>query len=95
MFTDKELEANKALIKRKISDTLNDGKGSDSEYIQTLQTLFQLKDGVDKRMDRYKEIIEQLLTADKAYKCYCSKQRLADIREQQQAAKQKPRYNGH
>ncbi len=46
------------------------------------------------RFDRYKEVIEQLLAEGKAYKCYCSKERLDKLREQQMQAKQKPRYDG-
>lgn len=46
------------------------------------------------RFDRYKEVIDQLLSEGKAYKCYCSKERLTDLREQQMQAKQKPRYDG-
>lgn len=46
------------------------------------------------RFDRYKEVIDQLLNENKAYKCYCSKERLTDLREQQMQAKQKPRYDG-
>ena len=46
------------------------------------------------RMARYQECIEQLLSEGKAYKCYCSKERLDALREQQMADKQKPRYDG-
>ncbi len=47
-----------------------------------------------KRMDRYKEVLEQFLRDGKAYRCYCSKEELESMRAQQVAAKQKPRYNG-
>ncbi len=43
---------------------------------------------------RYKEIIEKLLQTDHAYYCDCSKEELETLREQQMAAKEKPRYNG-
>ncbi|KAF0192844.1 MAG: glutamyl-tRNA synthetase [Gammaproteobacteria bacterium] len=46
------------------------------------------------RMDRYYEVIAQLVEAGHAYRCYCSKERLEILREQQSAAKQKPRYDG-
>lgn len=46
------------------------------------------------RMDRYREIIARLLDEGHAYRCYCSKERLEILREQQMAAKQKPRYDG-
>lgn len=47
-----------------------------------------------KRFDRYKALIQQLLDEDKAYKCYCSKERLDEIREAQMASGEKPRYDG-
>lgn len=47
------------------------------------------------RYPRYKEIVEQLLQTDKAYRCTCSQERLEALREQQLAAKLKPRYDGH
>ncbi|NOQ17355.1 MAG: glutamate--tRNA ligase, partial [Methyloprofundus sp.] len=46
------------------------------------------------RFDRYKEIIQQLLEQGDAYYCYCSKEELETLREQQMANKEKPRYNG-
>jgi glutamyl-tRNA synthetase len=47
-----------------------------------------------KRFDRYKEVIATLLKEDKAYRCYCSKARLAEVRAQQIKDKKKPRYDG-
>jgi len=46
------------------------------------------------RFDRYKEIIQQLLEQGDAYYCYCSKEELDALREQQKVNKEKPRYNG-
>ncbi len=46
------------------------------------------------RMERYKEVIQQLLDNDQAYYCYCSKEELDALREQQMARKEKPRYDG-
>ena len=46
------------------------------------------------RFDRYKEVIQQLLDQGDAYYCYCSKEELETLREQQMANKEKPRYNG-
>lgn len=48
-----------------------------------------------KRFDRYREVAEQLLKEGKAYRCYCSKERLDALRTQQMENKQKPRYDGH
>ena len=47
-----------------------------------------------KRFERYKEVIDQLMQQGDAYYCYCSKEELEEMREQQRANKQKPRYDG-
>ncbi|NAW65392.1 glutamate--tRNA ligase [Photobacterium halotolerans] len=48
-----------------------------------------------KRFDRYNQLVDQLLAEDKAYKCYCSKELLDEIREEQMAAGLKPRYDAN
>jgi glutamyl-tRNA synthetase len=47
-----------------------------------------------KRFDRYKDVIRQMLAAGTAYHCYCTKQELDEMRQQQTARKEKPRYTG-
>lgn len=47
-----------------------------------------------RRMDRYREVIDQLLRAGKAYRCYCTKEELDALRTEQMARKEKPRYDG-
>lgn len=47
------------------------------------------------RMDRYREVMERLLAEGKAYHCYCSRERLEELRAGQMARKEKPRYDGH
>jgi len=47
-----------------------------------------------RRMDRYREVIQEFLRTDRAYHCYCTKEELEEMRSRQQAAKQKPRYDG-
>jgi len=47
-----------------------------------------------KRFDRYRDIINLLLKDDQAYRCYCSKERLENLRNEQMARKEKPRYDG-
>jgi glutamyl-tRNA synthetase len=47
------------------------------------------------RFPRYKEVLQQLLDEGKAYYCYCSKERLENLRNEQMTNKQKPRYDGH
>ena len=46
------------------------------------------------RFDRYKEVIAELVSENKAYPCFCSKQRIDDLRETQMQNKEKPRYDG-
>ncbi|WP_395375360.1 glutamate--tRNA ligase [Marinicella sp. W31] len=46
-------------------------------------------------LPRYAENIQQLLDQGAAYYCNCSKERLQNLREQQMAAGEKPRYDGH
>ena len=46
------------------------------------------------RVDRYKEVLAQLQAAGHVYPCYMSVAELDALREQQMAAKEKPRYDG-
>jgi len=46
------------------------------------------------RFDRYAEVIQELMDSGHAYHCYCSREELDAMREQQWANKEKPRYNG-
>ena len=46
------------------------------------------------RFDRYKEVIQQLLENGHAYHCNCSRERLDEIRAEQMANKEKPKYDG-
>ena len=46
------------------------------------------------RLERYREVAEQLLRADRAYWCYASKDELEQMREHQRARGAKPRYDG-
>ncbi|AXA32940.1 glutamate--tRNA ligase [Francisella adeliensis] len=57
-------------------------KNDDQIYYQT------------KRFDRYKEVIDQLIEEGKAYYCDCSKERLDELREKQQASNLKTGYDG-
>ncbi len=45
------------------------------------------------RMDRYKEVIQQLLDEGNAYYCYASKEELEAMREEQEKRGEKPRYD--
>ncbi len=46
------------------------------------------------RMERYKEVVDQLLEEGHAYTCYASKEELDVMREAQKARGDKPRYDG-
>jgi glutamyl-tRNA synthetase len=46
------------------------------------------------RFDRYKAVIAQMLQAGDAYHCYCTREELDALRNQQTARKEKPRYTG-
>ena len=46
------------------------------------------------RLERYAEVIAQLLAEGKAYKCYASKEEIEALREAQMARGEKPRYDG-
>jgi len=46
------------------------------------------------RMDRYREVIAQMLVEGSAYHCYCSPEEVEAMRTRQRAAGEKPRYDG-
>src|SRR5438093_13419398 len=47
------------------------------------------------RRELYDQHAEQLVGGDSAYLCYCSPERLDEVRKQQQARKEPPRYDRH
>ena len=48
-----------------------------------------------KRFERYKELVGELLEKGEAYRCFCSKERLDELRDGQEARGEKRRYDGH
>ncbi|EEX50293.1 glutamate--tRNA ligase [Pasteurella dagmatis] len=46
-----------------------------------------------KRFERYNQVIDQMIEQGLAYRCYCSKERLEELRHTQEQNKQKPRYD--
>jgi len=46
------------------------------------------------RLDQYHQLAQQLLDAGKAYRCYCSRETLTAMRDEQKAQGQKSRYDG-
>jgi glutamyl-tRNA synthetase len=47
------------------------------------------------RLEHYRETAEHLIAKGLAYRCYCPKGRLTELRERQFANKEKPRYDDH
>jgi len=47
-----------------------------------------------RRMDRYAATLERMLAEGTAYRCYCTKEELDEMRKAQQERKEKPRYDG-
>lgn len=48
-----------------------------------------------RRLKMYKEAADELVKKKGAYYCFCSKDRLDEVRKQQQKAKQQPKYDRH
>jgi glutamyl-tRNA synthetase len=46
------------------------------------------------KIERYRQVAEQLLSDDRAYPCYCTPDELEAERKRQEAAHEPPRYNG-
>jgi glutamyl-tRNA synthetase len=46
------------------------------------------------RFARYREVIEQMLADGRAYKCYATREELDEMRQEQMARNEKPRYDG-
>ncbi|MBT3230318.1 glutamate--tRNA ligase [Candidatus Uhrbacteria bacterium] len=46
-----------------------------------------------KRLDIYKPYVEKLIEQGDAYQCFCTKERLDEMREKQRATKQTPKYD--
>jgi nondiscriminating glutamyl-tRNA synthetase len=47
------------------------------------------------RVDIYKKHVQQLLNSEKAYPCFCSAERLENMRQEQLARGEDPKYDGH
>jgi glutamyl-tRNA synthetase len=92
--------ANRGVLVLRIEDT--DLERSSEEAVQAiLESMRWL--GLDydegpfyqmQRMDRYREVLAQMLAQGLAYRCYMSSAELDALRERQTTAKQKPRYDG-
>ena len=47
-----------------------------------------------RRLEHYQKLADELLEAGHAYHCYCTREELAAMREQQKSSGAKPRYDG-
>lgn len=76
-------------------------EGSDDRIIESLGWLGFSPDNVknvvyqSKRLEIYKKYVLKLLLEDKAYICTCSKERLEELRKEQEAKKLPTGYDGH
>lgn len=89
--TDKEREVPGAIDR--IIETIKDygldfdeGPGKGGQYGPYIQS---------ERLDIYKKMAQQLVDDGKAYYCFCSKERLTEIREKARAEKRPPKYDRH
>ncbi len=64
----------------------DEGPGKEGEFGPYMQS---------ERLDIYKRETEKLLKDKKAYYCFCSSERLSDLREKQQKEGLQPRYDKH
>lgn len=91
---------NKGKFLLRIEDT--DLKRNSQEATQAIIEAFEWcglnHDGIieyqSQRFDIYKQYIQKLLDEGKAYYCYMSKEELDELRAKQEAAKERPRYDG-
>lgn len=64
----------------------DEGPGKDGLYGPYIQS---------ERLAIYQQQVQTLIDKGEAYYCFCSKERLAEVKEKQMAAKQAPRYDRH
>ncbi|MDD3498464.1 MAG: glutamate--tRNA ligase [Candidatus Moranbacteria bacterium] len=84
------------LLKRR--GTNDKGQGGKEKKIKDLG--FEIQEKGDygpyiqsKRLDIYKKYIQQLIDEGKAYYCFCTSERLDEMRKKQQAEKKAPKYD--
>ncbi|VFP87217.1 glutamate--tRNA ligase [Candidatus Erwinia haradaeae] len=88
----------KFVLRMEDTDLQRSNKSSSAAIIEDLRWLnLDWDEGPyyqTKRLNRYHEIINQMLKDRTAYKCYCSRERLDALRENQMAIGKKPQYDG-
>lgn len=83
------VEGSEADLKQIIRDyglDWDEGPGKDGRYGPYVQS---------QRLEIYRQKAQELVENDKAYYCFCSKERLDKVREAQRAEKKPPRYDQH
>lgn len=74
-------------------------EGADKQLINTLANIGIQSDikieHQSNRLKLYQKAADKLLAKGMAYRCFCSPERLEEVREQQQKNKQVPRYDRH
>jgi glutamyl-tRNA synthetase len=84
----------------RIEDT--DQERSSDEFVEPILESFEWL-GLDadegpifqsRRLERYREVAEEMIRAGRAYRCYCTQEELTAMRAEQTAAGRKPRYDG-
>jgi glutamyl-tRNA synthetase len=74
-------------------------EGAAEALLETLDQLGLKPDGKvehqSQRLNFYKKAADKLLKKNLAYPCFCSSERLDKLRQEQQANKQVPKYDGH
>jgi glutamyl-tRNA synthetase len=83
------IEGSEAELKRVIRDyglDWDEGPGKDGGHGPYVQS---------QRLEIYQKKAQELINKDLAYYCFCSKERLEQIREGQRAGKKPPRYDRH
>jgi glutamyl-tRNA synthetase len=89
----------KFILRIEDTDQTRTVPGALENILQTLK-LFNLNYDEEpyfqsKRLDLYQKYAIELISKNHAYYCFCSPQRLEDLRKQQEANKQPPKYDKH
>jgi|TARA_B100000315_G_scaffold238372_1_gene256105 glutamyl-tRNA synthetase len=95
------------LLRIEDTDVARSSEGSEKKILDSLKWLgLDWDEGPDiggphapyrqsERLDIYKQHVEILLEAGHAFHCFCTPERLDDMRKQQMSVKQTARYDGH
>ncbi len=92
-------EKGKFLLRIEDTDKIRSKKEFVEDIIKSLKWTGLEPDEIpifqSQRLNVYKSYAEKLLKQDKAYRCYCTKERLNKMKEEQKKKGEKPHYDGH